>query len=190
SLRELLGAIRATKGELDPNKLSHMAIYSSIILSFMLVMAPICSQISDIYNHDMTQEEYEKILRYYIWGGRESYIQRRNLKNAVLEATGSEKTELELPGWSDFIQASRTFLDAPSELREALIPCREISLRCISSIDPEFDKLLSLKIKKSNRINQFIITSSTYLYKATGMPKDFHHNILGIIESIEGASTK
>jgi len=190
SLRELLGVIRLNKGEFDPAKPEHMAIYCSIILGFMLVMAPICTQISDIYNQEMSQREFEKILRYYIWGGRESYIQRRELKNAVLDATGSEKGELELPGWDGFIKVSRTFLDAPSELRKALIPCREVSLRCISPKDDEVDKQLHIKIKKSNRINQFIIASSTYLYKATGMPKDFHDNILEIIQDIENASNK
>jgi hypothetical protein len=190
SLRELIGIVRSNKGEFDPAKPEHMAVYSSIILSFMLVMAPICSLIADIYNQGMTQSEYEKILRYYIWGGRESYIQRRDLKNAILEAAGSEKGELELPGWNDFIQVSRTFLDAPSELREALIPCREISLRCISTLDDAIDKQLHIKVKKSNRTNQFMIASSTYLHKATGMPKDLHENFIEIILNIEEAFNK
>jgi hypothetical protein len=190
SLRELIGVVRANKGELDPAKPGHMAVYSSIILSFILVMVPISSQIADIYNQDMSKSDYEKILRYYVWGGRESYILRRDLKNAALEASGIKKGELELPGWNDFVQVSRNFLDAPSELREALIPCREISLRCISTSSDEIDSQLQLKIKKSNRVNQFMIAASTYLYKATGLPKDFHENILQIILDIENASNK
>lgn len=190
SLRELIGVVRSNQGEFDPAKPEHMAVYSSIVLSFMLVMAPISSQISDIYDHEMSQRDYEKILRYYIWGGRESYIQRRELKNAVLEASGSKKGELELPGWDGFVQVSRSFLDAPSELREALVPCREISLRCISTLDTEIDNHLHIKIKKSNRTNQFMIASSAYLHKATGMPKDFHDGFVEILVNIEDASNK
>jgi hypothetical protein len=190
SLRELIGIVRANKGELDPAKNEHMAVYSSIILSFILIMAPISSQIGDIYNQDMSKSDYERVLRYYIWGGRESYIQRRNLKNTALEAAGSKKAELELPGWNDFVQVSRTFLDSPSELREALIPCREISLRCISTLSDDIDSQLQLKIERSNRINQFMIAASTYIYKATGMPRDFHENLLEIILSLENASNR
>jgi len=190
SLRELIGIVRANKGELDPAKPEHMAVYSSIILSFILVMVPISSQIADIYNQDMPQRNYEKILRYYIWGGRESYIQRRDLKNAIQEASGSKKGELELPGWNDFIQVSRTFLDAPSELKETLIPCREISLRCISTLSNETDSQLKFKIQNSNRVNQFVIAASVYLYKATGVPKDFHENLLEILLNIENSSDK
>ncbi len=190
SLRELMGVIRTNKGELDPAKSEHMAVYCSTILSFLLVMAPICSQISDIYSQEMSRQEYEKILRYYVWGGRESYIQRRDLKNSVLEATGSKKGELELPGWDAFVQVSRTFLDAPSEIRGSLIPCREISLRCLASIETGLDEQLHIKLNKSNRIKQFMIASSSYIYKATGMPKDFHDNLLGIIFDVEKASNK
>jgi hypothetical protein len=35
-----------------------------------------------------------------------------------------------------------------------------------------------------------MIAASTYLYKATGLPKDFHENILQIILDIENASNK
>lgn len=185
SLRELLGIIRTNKGELDPAKSEHMAVYCFIILSFLLVMAPICAQFADIYDQEMSQSEYEKVLRYYIWGGREGYIQRRDLKNTILEASGSKKGELELPGWENFVQVSRTFLDAPSEIRETLIPCREISLRCVSTIEKESDKQLYLKIKKSNRISQFIRAASNYICKSTGLPKDFHDNFLNILAQLE-----
>ncbi|MHC6655509.1 hypothetical protein [Aeromonas salmonicida] len=185
ALRELIGVIRANKGEIDPAKPEHMAIYFSLILSFLLVMGPVSSQMSDVYDQDMTQAEYEKSLRYYIWGGRESYIQRRDLKNAVLDISGAKKGELELPGWADFVQVSRGFLDAHSELRAALIPCRELSLRCISIVDKEIDKHLHNRINSSNRTRQFMIASSSYIYKATGLPKDFHENLKNTISSID-----
>ncbi|MEM0549303.1 MULTISPECIES: hypothetical protein [Aeromonas] len=177
SLRELLGIMRSVKGELDPSKPEHMAIYTSLILSFLLVMAPISSQMSDVFDENMSKASYEHILRYYIWGGRESYIQRRELKNAFHVATGARSGELELPGWDEFVLVSRGFLDAHSQLRDALIPCRELSLRYLSKESKENDRYLSRKLRESNRVKQFMMASSGYLYKATGLPKDFHENL-------------
>lgn len=188
SLRELIGVIRAHKGEIDPAKAEHMAIYLSLILSFILVMSPVSSQMSDVYDQEMSFESYEKTLRYYIWGGRESYIQRRDLKNAVLDISGAKRGELELPGWADFVQVSRGFIDAHSELREALLPCRELSLRCLSVVDKDIDVHLSKRINKSNRIKQFIIASSNYIYRAAGLPKDFHDNVKDILVEIDDSA--
>jgi len=174
SLRELLGIVRFNKGELNPEKKEHMSIYCSIVLSFLLVMIPITSQLADIFDTDMSQSEYEKVLRYYVWGGRDSYIQRRDLKNAVNELSGGKKAELELPGWEKFVEISRGLLEAPVDIKEALIPCRELSLRYVSQQDVHKDFQLSVLLRSSNRIVQFMIAASGYLYSSAGLPKDFH----------------
>lgn len=174
SLRELLGIVRITKGELNPEKKEHMAVYCSIILSFLLVMIPISSQIADIFDPEMNQSEYEKVLRYYVWGGRDSYIQRRDLKNAAQEVSGGKKGELELPAWDKFVEISRGFLESPAEIKETLIPCRELSLRYLSEHDVYKDYQLSISFKSSNRIAQFMIAASHYIFSSAGLPKDFH----------------
>jgi hypothetical protein len=174
SLRELLGIVRLNKGELNPEKDEHMSVYSSIVLSFLLVMIPITSQLADVFDVQMNQSEYEKVLRYYVWGGRDSYIQRRDLKNAVQEVSGGKKGELELPGWERFVDVSRSLLEAPVDIKEALIPCRELSLRYVSERDGYKDFQLSILLRRSNRIVQFMIAASGYLYSSAGLPKDFH----------------
>lgn len=174
ALRELIGIIRINKGELNPEKKEHMAIYCSLILSFLVAMAPISSQISDVFDPSISQVEYETILRYYVWGGRDSYIQRRDLKNAVQEAAGTQKSELELPGWERFMELSRSLLEAPSEIGRTLIPCRDLSLRYLSVVDTHKDYQLAKSLRASNRITQFIIAASSYIHSATGLPKDFH----------------
>lgn len=177
ALRELLGVIRLNKGELNPEKKEHMAVYCSLVLSFLLVMAPISSQIADTFDPAIDKVEYEKILRYYVWGGRDSYIQRRDLKNSVQEASGAKKSELELPGWDRFVELSRGLLEAPAEIGKTLIPCRDLSLRYLSDIDTHKDFQLASSLKSSNRITQFIIAASSYLYTSAGLPKDFHNYI-------------
>ncbi|HIG8798133.1 TPA: hypothetical protein ACYEOW_004619 [Raoultella terrigena] len=174
SLRELLGIVRINKGELNPDKNEHMSVYCSIVLSFLLVMIPITSQLADIFDSDMNQSDYEKVLRYYVWGGRDSYIQRRDLKNSVQEVSGGKKGELELPGWERFVEVSRGLLESPVDIKEALIPCRELSLRYISDNDVYKDFQLSVLLRRSNRIVQFMIAASGYLYSSAGLPKDFH----------------
>ncbi len=185
ALRELLGSVRNIKGELDPEKNEHMSIYTSIVLSFNMIMSCISTQIFDLYETDMTQSKYEKLLRYYIWGGRESYILRRDLKNSFLEATGGKKAELELPGWSYFIYVSRLFLDSPTEIKDSLIPCREISLRFLTDASNENDKQLSVRLNRSNRIRQYVLAASDYICKATGMPADFHSRIKDTLTTID-----
>lgn len=184
SLRELLGIVRINKGELNPEKDEHMSIYCSLVLSFLLVMIPITSQLADIFDTAMSQSEYEKVLRYYVWGGRDSYIQRRDLKNSVQEVSGGKKGELELPGWERFVEVSRGLLEAPASIKEALIPCRELSLRYLSVKDSHKDFQLSLRLRASNRILQFMIAASGYLYSSAGLPKDFHDTFKEEISSL------
>ncbi|MCO6060380.1 hypothetical protein NG726_27475 [Pseudomonas sp. MOB-449] len=174
SLRELLGIIRLYKGELNPAKNEHMAVYCSIVLSFLLVMIPISSQLADVNDASLSRDEYEMILRYYIWGGRESYIQRREMKYSVQDAAGLKRAELELPGWDRFVDVSRGLLDAPAEIKSVLIPCRELSLRYVSTIERAKDLQLKAGIRSSNRVLQFLLAASDYLCAATGLPKDFH----------------
>lgn len=185
ALRELVGIIRANRGELDPSKEKHMAIYCSFILSFILVMTPISAQLADVHETDCSQATYEKILRYYVWGGRESYVQRRTLKNAIQLASGNKEGELELPGWEDFVQVSRSFIDAPSELRSSLLPCRGLSLRYVSEQKQLMDQDLTKRLTASNRTKQFLMAASSYLYKATGLPKDFHTNLISEISDLD-----
>lgn len=177
ALRELVGIIRLNRGEFNPEKKEHMSVYCSLIMSFLLVMAPISSQIADIFDPSISQPEYETILRYYVWGGRDSYIQRRDLKNSVQIASGAQKSELELPEWDRFVELSRGLLEAPSEISKALIPCRDLSLRYISTVDVYKDYQLAMSLRTSNRITQFIVAASNYIYNATGLPKDFHSYI-------------
>ncbi|MOA16060.1 hypothetical protein D3C78_1362540 [compost metagenome] len=163
-----------------------MAIYSSFVLSFLFIMIPISSQLSDVFDNSLGKEEYEKILRYYVWGGRESYTQRRELKNSIQDASGAKRAELELPGWGKFVEISRSLLDAPSEIKSALIPCRELSLRYVSDIERIKDLQLKSSLRGSNRTLQFLLAASDYLHSATGLPKDFHSNLketIGVIDS-------
>ncbi|HBX56278.1 MAG TPA: hypothetical protein DEH10_12960 [Pseudomonas sp.] len=161
-----------------------MSVYLTLVMSLMLVFAPISSELSDIYDPDMSIENYEKLLRFYIWGGRESYIQRRDLKNAALEFTGQKKAELELPGWAKFIELSRNLLNAPAEISSTLIPCRELAMRFLSDNDVEIDKHLRARLKTSNRTKQFMTAASDYLVSATGLPKDLHTRLTTAISEL------
>lgn len=186
ALRVLLSISTSIKGELDPEKLDHMSIYFSIIMSFILVMTPISSQLSDIITKDMTKSEYETILKYYIMGGRDKYLQLLSLKKALAKVSPEDSDDIGFfPEWDEFVTVSRTFINSPSEMRNALIPCRELSLRCVSEIDKEKDNQLCEKIKRSNRTRQFIIASSNYCYKACGLPTDFHNKVKSMLSDIE-----
>lgn len=184
-VREIVSLLRATRGEFDPEKNEHLSLFLAVVLSFMLAMSRVSVELSDMKSPEAKLAEYEQILKYYMWGGREGYFQRRELRNAVMVAKGREVGELELPGWSEFIQLSLSFLDAPADVRLSLVAIREISLRLLSEEKTELkDQVLGKRFQKSNRIRPFIFSSISYLVKACGLPKDLEKAAVSLVSEL------
>lgn len=190
ALRGLLGYVRQAKGELDPARPNHMAIFTYSVFALAFAVAPIVRDFFDTFDPKQSKETFERFLRSYVWGGREQYLLRKRLRELMASQNESVAAEVELGGWDEFVEMMRSFLDAPDEVRNCCIPLIEITMRNVSGMSTDSDIIAQLQFVKSNRIRQFCFRLSAYLVAATGLPVEFDERLRKDINAIMTATSK
>ncbi|MEH2319275.1 hypothetical protein [Nostoc sp.] len=184
ALRGILANVKDIKGEVDPGKTQHMAIYINLIMSLCFVLSPIVTDFINIFDPTHRKEDFERMLRYYIWGGRDNFLLRKKINELMSAQNEQISPEFELANWNEFVELVRVLLDAPAHLFLCCIPLREISLRYLTEINESADLLIVERLMESNRIRQFIFRASSYLINATGLPKDCDVNLRLLINKL------
>jgi len=173
-LRSLMAKCKKIEGELDPAKDAHRALFNLILVQFCLYMSEMVRDFHNIFNPEMGKGEFEKIVRYYVWGGKESYDLRQRLKSALQNAKGIVEIEpFEFPAWEKFVELFRTFLDAPLLLGSVCLPLKDLAFREVSTPTTELDRRLAMRLESNSRVRQFILTSASYFIEATRLPREF-----------------
>jgi|SRR5450830_880482 len=181
AVRGILGTLRSAKGELDPAKDSHVAIYCYALFSFCLAMSVVVRDVFDVFDPKQSKELFQTFLRDYIWGGRESYQLRKKLQVVMAAQNEHVSPEFELHAWAEFIELTRTLLDSPESVFYCCTPLLSCSLRTIKGPVEKFDAKLKDQFSKNNRQRQFAFRISNYLVAACGLPKEFDERVKSII---------
>jgi hypothetical protein len=169
--RRFVATLRDLKGHFDPAKNAHLAIYLDVLSSCFVLWTTRGRDIRRFYDPKMGKKEFESILRYYIWGGKESYIIRKQLREKIGK-DGGDAVALDLPSWEKLVSFVGFLIEAPQHIFVCADVCREISIRTGSVPNEELDKGLSESIKKNRRVRQYTLALSDYLVSAAGLPKD------------------
>ncbi len=180
TFRKILAELRRTRGEFDPNKEMHLAIYFEVLASCFLLWAVMGRDIRRFYEPTMKREEFEKVLGYYLWGGKESFEMRQLLRAKTAETKNSGGT-LELPAWAKLLSFSGLIVNAPQRIFECAFACREFALRAVSPPNAEFDQKLQEHLKDNSRIRQFSSSLNEYLTEAGGLPRDLAKRADGLL---------
>lgn len=173
-LRRFLAALNKIKGELDPSKPKHQSLFFSALSVFIYLMSQIVHDLRNIIDFDSDEKTFEKLLKYYIWGGKDSFILREKMTKLFSSQNENFSTlEPELKNWSEFIELSRKLLDSPSDIQECILPIREMGFRCVVDTVKEKDQYCSNLIGSNKRIRQFSVLMTKYLVSAVKLPNDF-----------------
>lgn len=175
-LRSLMSKCKRIEGELDPLKAEHRALFKLALCQLCFYMSEMVRDFHNIFSPEMDKNAFEKILRYYIWGGRENYELRQRLNVAIHAAKGNPETsgvQFEFPAWDRFVDLFRSFLNAPLLLGSVCLPLKDAAFREVCSPSVDLDRRLAQRLDANDRIRQFILAASSYLIAATRLPKDF-----------------
>jgi len=183
--RKLLAALKKVRGEFDPEKEKHQAIYFFTLSMLGYLMSQIVFDLRNIVDFDASERSFERALKYYIWSGKDSYELRNKLQayNFGMEGCEGDK-ELKLNNWNGFIELSRALMDSPANIPAVVNPLREFAFRCLVAVNLDKDSYSKELISKNNRIRQFSMFLSSYLIPATGLPDDFNNKLKIIFEKI------
>lgn len=184
NLRGTLAHVRAVRGEIDPTKPQHMAVFCYSVFALSFSLAPIIRAFFDIFDQNQSKKTFERLLRYYVWGGREAYQLRRKMRELMANSNDQVSPEFDLGAWEDFLELVRTLLDSPSEVFSCCNPVLSLALRYAGTQTVEADASLAAELTRSNRTRQFIFRLSSYLVSGTGLPKDFHERLKADMNSI------
>jgi hypothetical protein len=169
--RKLLAATRKVRGEFDPSKNKHRAMFFYSVSMFAYLMSQIVHDLRNIIDFDAKEKDFEHTLKYYMWGGRDSFELRNKLMYTQTHLEIADN-ELKLKEWGKFIELVRNLMDSPADISECIAPIRELGLlEVVDAVNTKNEYIKSL-IKNNNRILQFSLFMASYLIKATDLPKD------------------
>ena len=181
TFRRILAELRAIRGHVDPAKDEHLAIFFDLLSSTFVLWAAMGRDIRRFYEPSMDKSAFQAILRYYVWGGKESYNIRQQMRDRIASENGST---VELPAWDALAAFAGLIVSAPQSILECAHVCREFSIRAAAGQTPDFDKHLSCRLKFSTRIRQFSGALGDYLVTAGGLPKDLAKRAQGVLFGI------
>ncbi|MEY7549334.1 hypothetical protein AB9D23_06895 [Escherichia coli] len=185
NLRRFIAALQKVKNELDPQKNKHRAIYLHSLMTFSYIMACLVQQLRGLIDFDYNQNEFTRLLKYYIWGGKDSFILRHKKRELISSNDSSiQNIEPELRNWDDFIELTRSLLDSPNDIIKCCHVLREFSFLELSMHDIKKDEQLSTLISDNSRIRQFIMIMARYLTNSMKMPKDFINDLVSIFDRL------
>jgi hypothetical protein len=181
TFRKVLAELRAIRGHVDPAKDEHLAIFFDVLSSTFVLWAAMGRDIRRFYEPSMDKSAFQAVLRYYVWGGKESYNIRQQMRDRAAIDNGAT---VELPAWDALVAFAGLIVSAPQSILECAHVCREVSIRAASGVNPNFDEHLSHHLKSSARIRQFSVALGDYLVSASGLPNDLAKRAQGVLFGI------
>jgi hypothetical protein len=121
--RRILAELRAVRGHVDPVKDAHLAIFFDVLASSFVLWAAMGRNIRRFYEPSMTKAAFETVLRYYLWGGKESYNIRQQLRERVTAENGGA---MELPAWESLVAFAGLIVSAPQSILHCAYMCRAV----------------------------------------------------------------
>lgn len=177
--RRIIAELANTKGHFDPAKKEHQAIFFDVLSSVLLLWVSIARDTRRFYEPGMKRDQFEQVLRYYLWGGRESYSIRQQLKERA--AKDDEKSRVELANWKALVSFAGVVVSAPLSMFECALAAREVAIRTVAGVNHDFDHRLKELMNRNSRIRQFSFSMADYLTAATGIPRDFAKEFEGAL---------
>ena len=166
TFRHVIAELLKTRGQYDPERSDHVAIFLDILSSTMVVWGSLARDISRFFDGAAGKASFEDVLRYYFWGGKDGYEQRRQI------AKYARKESTEIPEWGRLVELAARTAAAPTTVVSGSLAFRELSVRSATDREEEFDKELRKMFVEDSRLRRFMLDMSDYLVGAGGLPED------------------
>lgn len=174
ALRKFLAALTKIKGELDPAKEKHKCLFLYSVSIFAFLMAQVVHDLRNIIEFDAEEKQFESILKYYIWGGRDSYTLRSRLTELfAAQRDGVLLQEPELRDWSGFMELTRKLLNSPMDIQKCMFPLREFAFMKVAVRDESKVQYVAGLVQSNKRLRQFCVSLARYLVESLRLPREF-----------------
>lgn len=171
--RRVVADMRSVRGQFDPARDGHVALFLDVLSAVFMLWSSLGRDIRRFYDPKMTKIEFETALRYYIWGGKESFQIRQEIRQRAETATSAQ----EFPAWDRLVSLGGLVITAPQEVFDCVGICRDLAIRLACGSNEAHDRRLSASFASNRRARQFVMAMVDYMIAASGIPRDFSARI-------------
>lgn len=172
--RGLMSHMRQVSGEMDPSKDLHRSVFKLALAQFSIFVNEMVRDFHNIFDPQADRIQFERTLRYYIWGGKENYDLRQRLNTALQTTRGVKEIEpFEFPAWGRFVEYFRGCLDSPLSLGATCLSVKDMAFRELTVPVSDLDRRLATRLKENNRVRQFTLAAVSYFSEASKVPNEF-----------------
>ena len=161
TFRRIIAELRSARGQFDPAKDSHLGIMLDVMSSVFVLWTSMGRDMRRFYDPKMNAQDFEKALRYYVWGGREAY----QIRSEIRQRNGEAPASNDLPAWDKLLRFSGVVLAGPNDLFGCINICRDLSIRYVTGVMADQDKRLSQAVAQNLRARQFILGATEYVVR-------------------------
>lgn len=186
--RGTVAAVMANRGELDPAKSAHRALFGDLLALFLHAVGRLTDRIYRSYLLSSSREELSRSLLYLIYGGRDRYQLFDELRRLASTASSSlgAQTSLSLPNWHEFVGLVRALMDAPRQALDAPLLAREVAFSHLAkSRDLSFAERLAAERPYAAK---FALLGARYLVQAARLPPEFGNDAQETFLAIQSPS--
>jgi hypothetical protein len=184
--RRVLVDMRAVRGQFNPDKDTHVTIFFDMLSAVFVMWSLLGRDIRRLHDPKMTKDEFETALRYYIWGGKESFHIRQELRQLMGPAGSGQ----EFPAWDRFVKLAGIVISAPQDVFVCVGICRDLAIRTICGRHEDHEKKLEQDLRVNRRSRQFVMAVTDYMVSASGIPKEFNTRVQDSLRLAEESDTK
>lgn len=167
--RKTVAKLRSIRGELDPAKPEHAAIFGDALCLFLLCISELSNRLFLVLFHPETYQEFSLALLALLYGGHENVETAQRIRRVTSGL--SEEDPAIFPELQRFEQLVREILQAPQQTLAAALFARDYSLSCFDGC--HFNDLQASLAKESPHAPKFVLMAAEYLQRATKAPVEF-----------------
>lgn len=168
--RKAVARLRLVRGELDPAKPDHLAIFGDALCLFLLALSELANRLFLVLLRPTSREEFSSSLLALIYGGYENLEVAQRIRR--LTAGAESETALSIfPEIAQFEQLVREILQAPQQVLPASLLARELSLAFLTrTATTSLQRQLATEAPYAPK---FLFMAGEYLQKAIRLPPEF-----------------
>lgn len=168
--RKTVARLRAIRGELDPAKAEHLAVFGDALCLFLLALSELSNSLFLVLFRPKSREEFSSSLLALVYGGHENLEMAHRIRRVAAGSEGEGALDI-FPELMKFEQLVREILQAPQQVLNAAILARELCL-CflVGSGVSDLQKALATETSYAPK---FLFMASDYLQKALRLPPEF-----------------
>lgn len=168
--RRTVAKLRTIRGELDPARPEHVAVFGDALALFLLALSELANRLFLVLLRPSSQDEFSSSLLAMIYGGYDNLEVAQKVRRLAAGAEPDAALNI-FPEIERFEHLVRELLQAPREVLTAALYARELSLSFLTGAGPNrFQQELTVEAPFASK---FVYMASDYLQKAIRLPPEF-----------------